>query len=212
MKMSQKAKKAITLSEAMITMVIFGIIAIVVVPILLYHNPMKSGNETMARKTAEVIEQAAVQIIANNSIYDNYTYLKDKNGYFSIEDADAKDRMPVLFKEYLNYLDLKIDLNHEFYNKELKDVKKHSLGITLKDAYSGFFWNQSGAIIAFRFYEGCTNTEQNANPPEQKGVFAVENICGSIFYDSNGYKKPNLIGNDQYILPINKRGIIYTNE
>ncbi len=212
MKMSQKLKKAITVSEAMITMVIFGIIAIIVVPILLHHNPVRDGNETMVRKTAEVIEQAAVQIIAHNSIYDNYTYLKDKNGYFSIEDADAKDRMPVLFKEYINYLDLRIDLEHEFYNKELKDVRKNNLGITLKDAYTGFFWNQNGAIIGFRFYEGCTNTEVNANPPEQRGIFEVGNICGSIFYDINGYKKPNLIGNDQYILPIDKRGIIYTNE
>ena len=69
MKMSQKLKKAITISEAMITMVIFGIIAIIVVPILLHHNPVRDGNETMVRKTAEVIEQAAVQIIAHNSIW-----------------------------------------------------------------------------------------------------------------------------------------------
>lgn len=210
--LSLRKKIAITLSEAMITMVIFGVIALIVTQVINYENPTKKGNATLARKTSVDLEQAAMQIITNNSTYDNFLNVKDKDGYFSIEDSDAKDRLSVLFKDYMIFLDLKIDLGHEYYSTELRDVHKKNLGITLKDTYTGYFWNQNGGIVGFRFYEGCNNTELNANPPDYKGVYSVENVCGSVFYDVNGYKKPNLVGSDQFILPINKYAIIYSNE
>lgn len=205
-------KKAITLSEAMITMVIFGIIGMVVIPIVLHANPNKEANATMAIKVAESIEQATVRILAQNSVFDDFTSIKDKHGHFSIEDEDAKTRMPELYLEMINFLDLEIDLSREYYSEELNDVRKNALGINLKDTYHSFFWNQTASIIGFRFYDDCTATEENANPPGQKGVFPVENVCASIFFDVNGYKKPNKIGSDQYILPVGKRGIVYLSE
>ena len=202
-------KKAVTVSEAIVTMIILGIIAAIVIPAIHHRNPVRDGRETLVIKASEAINQAVVQIITNNSVFGNFLRITDGQTFFSIEDDEARDRIPGMFKYYIQYLDLPIDLNHEYYNLELQDVQKHKLGASLKDLYSNFFWNQNGVLIGFRFYDDCNQTELNSNAPPQRGVYVTENVCASIFFDVNGFEKPNLIGNDQFIMPINKIGIVY---
>ena len=86
------------------------------------------------------------------------------------------------------------------------------MGIKLKDIYSEFFYVNDGILMGLRFYSGCNASEMYANPPLHKGKFQVDNICGSVFYDVNSFKEPNKLGSDQYIIPITKRGVKYSNE
>ena len=66
-------------------------------------------------------------------------------------------------------------------------------------------------LVGDKFYGSCDATENLANPPLERKKYAVTEICGSVFYDVNAYKKPNKLGSDQYIIPVGLRGMKYDN-
>ncbi|MBQ4647032.1 MAG: type II secretion system protein [Candidatus Gastranaerophilales bacterium] len=204
-----KKFKAFTLAEALVTLVIIGVIASITIPQLMVENPTKKGWDTMAEKVAGNVMQATTEILIYDAGLDDFTRLKVDDTIFSVEDADATPKMAKLFSKYLANVANKIDLTSDYFTKDLIDYDKNSTGKKLSEAYSDFFYANDGVIMGFKFYGGCTNTEPNTNPPTYRKKYSVNNICGSIFYDVNGYKKPNKLGSDQYIIPVGKRGIKY---
>jgi len=207
-----KKSKAFTLSELLIALVIIGVIAIICISALGIINPSEKGWHSKSRKMGVNLEASLSQILVNDSSYDDFKRLKDEQGYFSIEDENIDTRMTKLIQKYLLDIQFDIDLNNKYFSENIKDYKGQLLGIKLKDVYSNFFIAQDGMILGTRFYRSCSATEENANPPDSKGRFAVNDICGSVFIDVNAYKKPNKLGSDQYIIPIYSRGVKYTNE
>ncbi|MBQ8848235.1 MAG: hypothetical protein IJ003_04755 [Candidatus Gastranaerophilales bacterium] len=200
-----------TIAEAMVVMVIIGIIAAMCVPGIFVNNK-QNERVTMGKKIVTYLDDAALNIIINNAVLDDFTRLKDKEGYFSVEDKDIAPRFSRLIREYMLEVNLAMDLSREYFSNEILDYDKTSTGEKLKDAYSGFFYANDGVIIGFRFYESCSATEKNANPPEFEGRYEVQNACGSAFFDVNAYQRPNKLGSDQFIIPIYKRGFKYDNE
>lgn len=176
------------------------------------YAPTEEGQTTLSWKMAENIESATLQILLNHSSYDDFLRIKDGGGYFSIEDPDITKRMSDLYSKYLSDISYNVDLTNEYFSEEIQDYNKTSTGEKLKDAYSNFFYVTDGMLIGFRFYQSCTATEKNSNPPEHRGRYSINKICGSIFYDINSFKGPNKLGSDQYILPVYKRGIKYNND
>ncbi len=205
---------AFTLTEAIIVIVIFGVIAILAYPTLLTINPNEKSWDTMSVKMAEYIEQATSEILLFHSSYDDFLRIKDTDNktYFSIEDKGATERMAGLYRKYLSDVAMNVNTNREYFSEKIKDYNGKTTSEPIKTAYSNFFYVNDGMIIGFRFYESCSATEKNSNPPKHKGKFEVNNVCGSIFYDINAYKKPNKLGSDQYILPVYSRGIKYNND
>ena len=211
MKYSDK-KTAFTFAEAMLVVSILGILIVLSVSAIKLYNPAEKGYETMSVKMAENIEAATLHILLNNSVYDDFLRIKDKEGYFSIEDKDITKRMSDLYSNYLSDITYGIDLSTEYFSNEILDYDRTSVGEKLKDTYSDFFFFLDGTLVGFRFYNSCKAAEKNANPPHSKGRYSVDEVCGSVFFDVNSFKEPNKLGSDQYILPIYKRGIKYDNE
>ena len=205
-------KIGFTISEAIIVLVILGIIMGLSIAGIKLYNPVDKGSETLSWKMAENIESATLQILLNHSSYDNFLRIKDGSGYFSVEDADITKRMSDLYSNYLSDVKFGVDLNNEYFSKEILDYDRSSTGEKLKDAYSNFFYVTDGMLIGFRFYQSCKSIEKNANPPEHKGRYSMDDVCGSIFFDINAFKKPNKLGSDQYILPFGVRGIEYNKD
>jgi len=205
-------KNAFTITEAIITMLIIGVVLCLAMAAIKLHNPRDKGERTLSWKMGENIESAALQILLNHASYDNFLRIKDGNGYFSIEDPNVTKRMADLFAKYLSDIDYRVDMNNEYFSKPILDYDESSTGEVLKSAYSNFFYVTDGMLIGFRFYQGCNSTENNANPPEHKGRYSLDKVCGSIFYDTNAFDKPNKLGSDQFILPVYERGIKYNND
>ena len=205
-------KSGFTISEAVLTMLIIGIIVSLAVAGVKFFNPTEKGYDTLAIKTSENIEAATTQILLNNASYDNFLRIKDGKTYFSIKDADATGKIANLYTKYLTDVNYNVDLKNEYFSNEIKDYDDSLTGLKLQDAYSNFFYVTDGALIGFRFYQTCKATEENANPPLYRGRYSLENVCGSVFFDINAFKKPNKLGFDQYVLPIYERGIKYNND
>jgi len=209
--MVEYKKYAFTLTEAILAMVIIGIIATLCTAGYKIGNPINKGWVTLSEKMAIYIEDASLQILLNHCDYDDFTSIKNGKIHFSIEDEGATKRISDLFQKYMSDIDMNVDLSDKYFEKKITNINKEPTEEKIKDAYSDFFFVNDGMLMGFRLYQSCNATENNANPPRTKGKYSVENVCGSIFYDVNGLEDPNILGLDQYILPIYKRGIKYNN-
>ena len=206
-----RKSRGFTLTEAFITMVILGLIAIVVIPQILIEDRRQANWDVMAQKMQGYITQATIEIKLWNTSLDDFSRMKMGNEYFAITDAGVEQKFSKLYQNYMQDVQLKVNTANEYFNTEMVDYNKTPLGMTLKEAYSDFFHVNDGMIMGFKFYQSCDATEQNANPPLVRNKYAVNKICGSIFYDINSYAKPNRLGADQYILPIGMKGLEYEN-
>jgi len=197
------------MAEGIITLVILGIVASIVIPQLMFSDPAKEGKLTLAKKMAEYLTQASTEILLYDATLDDFTRLKDKDGYFSVTDSDVTERMAKLYQKYMKDVDLKINREKEYFSKELVDYNGAPTGLKLNDLYSNFFYVNDGMVMGFRFYGTCDATEVNSIPPTFRQRYEIKEICGSVYYDTNAFNKPNKLGSDQFIIPIGVRGIKY---
>ena len=212
MNMRIKELRAFTLTEAVITLVIIGFLAALYVAGIQLYNPTEKNWKTLSEKMIISFEDASTEILTNNAVLDDFLSLADGKDHFSIEDNNVTPKMAKLYRKYLSDVVLNVDMTNNYFDRELTDYDKTSLGIKLKDIYSEFFFVNDGILMGLRFYSSCKASEEFANPPSHKGKYKVDDICGSVFYDVNAFKKPNKLGSDQYIVPIYKRGIKYSND
>lgn len=206
---SNKKYRGFSLSEAIITIVVLGIIASIVIPQILLNDPSKEGKDALAKKMTGYLTQASTEILINDASLDDFTRLKDNDGYFSIIDKDVTPRIARLYQKYLKDVDLRINTTKDYFSNELIDYDGTSTGLKLNSIYSDFFYMLDGMIIGFRLYESCDVDELNSIPPTVKERYTTSNSCGSVFFDINAFSKPNKLGTDQFIIPIGKRGIKY---
>ena len=209
--MSKNIKKvAFTLSEAMIVIVIMGVIGAILIPQWKAVNPTQRGWTTIANKMAVNLTQATTEMLALNASLDDLTILRQGDKVFSIADSNVTPKMADLFMQYLSNIDMRVDTTKEYFSQDILDYKRNPTGDKI-NSYSNFHFAQDGILIGYKFYGTCAATEKNANPPEETVKYEVTESCGSVFYDVNAYKKPNKLGSDQYIIPVGIRGMKYDN-
>ncbi len=204
-------KHGFTMSEALIVLVIMGVIGTIVLPQIKTINPSQKGMTTLATRMSESLTEATTKMLSLNASVDDLTVLKRGDDVFSIADANVTPKMAELFLDYLSDVGFKVDTSKEYFNQEILDYKRNSTGVTIKGAYSNFHFANNGVLVGYRFYGNCTTTEKNANPPKETVKYEVTDSCGSVFYDVNSFKKPNKLGSDQYIIPVGVRGMKFDN-
>ena len=186
MEKSIKKSGGLTLAEAILVLIIIGVIAAITIPQLLVENPTKKGWDTMAEKTAGVLVQANTQILIYDTKLDDFTRLIHNGTEFSIASASITSKLSDLYKKYISHVVGKINLNDKYFTDPLIDYNRATVSSSLKSAYSNFFYTNDGVVVGFRTYGSCSATEANANPPTYRAKYSVANVCGSIFYDVNG--------------------------
>ncbi len=207
-----KKRNAFTLAEALITLVIIGVIAAITIPQMKSENYSRKAWETMANKTIANLTQVSIQILLNYATLDDYLRLKDDDGtYFSIEDEGAVTRIASIYRKFMANTDATVKLSDTYFSNDIKNYQNKSIGFSLKNSYSGFYVTNDGVLIGFRLYGSCATTETNTFPPGYRESYSIDNVCGSVFFDINALKKPNKLGSDQFIIPIGKRGVEYDN-
>ena len=208
--MKLKNKKAFTLPEAIIVLIIIGVIGLLYNTLIKLPEHQQKGFEVQSQKILENFDQVFTLIFAKHSESFNLEDLHDKDGNFSITDKNIMPRFVNFFKENLNVITLndgEFKKVKEYYSSTLLNYDRTSTGLILNKTYSEFINTQNGTIYGFRLYEKCSANETNTYMPKKKNKITVKNICGSIFYDVNNYKGPNKLGSDQYIVPFDNLGI-----
>ncbi len=209
--LNDNKKFGFTMAEVLIVLVILGVVGAICLQSMKTYNPQQKGFDTKAEKAVSVIGQAIMMMLAEDSSSDDLTGLFDESGKFSISDSTNATRIVKKFKKHLVVNALPVNLNDEYFKGNLLNYKKTSLG-KLTDSYSNFFFLQDGELLGFKFYGNCTSSETKAIPPNYRDTSTITNICASIFVDVNGEKKPNKLGSDQFVIPIDARGIKYNND
>lgn len=207
-KKNKKILNAFTLAEVLLTLLIMGIIFILVITGIKYLNPSKKALLTLSEKTAQSLDDAIVEIIIHDTTNDDMRGLFDKDGYFSIENEGIGDRFSALIQKYIKKVDTKIDFDSSYFKRALVEGDDDS---NISN-YGNFFVIQNGTLVGFRFYKNCESTEKYAYTPKEDNMFSINDICASIFYDVNGIQKPNKLGYDEFIIPIDKKGLKYNND
>ena len=176
-----KTKKAFTLAEVLIALVIIGVVAALAIPNLI------------------AFYQEQMQITAWKKAYSNISssanmLLKDSGGSF-IGAFNGFDSMKDAFKSYFIYIkDCPMNtnigncwpLNQHAYNYTLVSNGWDLPGIILND----------GTLLKFWFgYHSSTCTD---------GTYYPSGECGIILVDINGFAKPNSFGRDMYVVHILK--------
>ena len=209
-------KIGFSMAEAIIVMIMLGVIAALTIPTILGVDSTEKSNAAMARKIQASFEQAFAEMILLDSPLDDLKLLKDDLGKFSIEDANIDKRFIALFKKYIpdigNIINLANKNEKAYFDSNIKFYGRTDSAFKLGETYNNFYFINNGCLLGFKFYQSCDATETIANYPERTRVSSVDKICASIFLDINGYKKPNKLGSDQYIFPIDRRGIKYMTE
>ena len=188
-----KKRNAFTLAEVLITLGIIGIVAAMTLPVL-------------TKKYHESVTINAVQ--ASYSLLQN-AYLNLVNDYGSPENWSSQSYVSVMSENYLNLFAKQL----KFSKLCGRDITKTCLGnryVTLSGSLSdiqdsmttsarGILSN--GNLIVFYI----TQANCNRNLGNTK---LLQNVCGWVFVDINGQRKPNKIGEDGFYFWISKYGMV----
>lgn len=200
-------KKAFTLAEMLIVLVLIGIIATITIGIIKPYNANQKGYEELAMKSQGDLAQAFTQMILNDSNFDDLSTMKDESGNFSINSDGAVVRFVKIIKKYIQDNGKLVDTTKEkvYFDMLITHYNSTKTNKKITDKFSNFYFANNGVLFGFQLNSSCSVTEDLEYLAERKSATSVENTCGSFFIDVNGYQKPNRLGSDQYIIPFDAK-------
>lgn len=185
-------KKAYTLAEVLITLVIIGVIAAITVPVAV-GNSQKERILSQSKKAYSTLSQAVLTSRFDNGPIDEW---------YEIAQKQAPSYYELFFKPYLSssvpcsdYKDCGYTSvtpwkspNGPVYNWYLSDEKKSRV----------FFYLADGTFIAVQTGSyPCVQYDDKGNCIKSELAYAKE---PTIIFDINGVQKPNMIGRDVFFL------------
>lgn len=179
-----------TLAEVLITLTIIGIVAAITIPVL-SQNANERATVTALKKAFSVLTNAYNLAVQENGTPDNwgntasYAPLLQLKPYLNVN-KDCLNGSQGCFPPGVNYLYLTAAWGGIGIMDNISDPK-----LRLAD----------GTIITGAdVWPSCNH----ANGTSQ----ALQNVCGQINVDINGYKGPNQFGMDMFVFWVTKYGLI----
>lgn len=190
-----RIKPAFTMAEAILVMTILGIIATIMITTLKPAEYKDKGLAIMAKKVLSEIDTATTQILINNSSYGNTDslYVPGTSTTFSFATANTDANIGKLYKRYLTAT-----------RKECNDANCPC------NAYTNKFYLKDGACMGIT--AGTPSANINTWFPGEGNFTGMKPSHGQIFFDTNGEEEPNVMGKDQFLLPISGEGIQYATD
>lgn len=186
-----KTKKAFTMAEAILVMTILGIIATIMISTLKPAEFKEKGLSVMARKVLSEIDTATTQILLNNSSNGTMETLYEAgtSNIFNIAaNANESAKLGNLYKVYLTAI------RRETANTPCAN-------------YNNAFFLKDGACVGI--ITGVAADNVNTWFPGEISQTSMKPTHGQLFFDTNGTDEPNVLGKDQFLLPLNAAGIQY---
>ncbi len=200
-------KKAFTMAETLIAMVMLGIFA--ACAFTNFRSVDAHGNVLvkMGSTVYMQIRIATTQILAKNSINYQMTALKTLSGtQFSITDSGADENLSALYKKYL-LAKRKQTIPDDYKSLVITKTNITSGNDVKISDFTQEFITKSGTYVAFKLNGNCTTNETYMYDPTVPEKRTAARSCGLIFFDVNYRDKPNILGIDQYIISIGKMGL-----
>jgi len=197
---------AFTLAEVLITLLIIGVVASLVVPALI-NETQKAEYVTKLKKESAVLQQAfkLLALDAGGSILNNPNFNCSGSSYFCGTSA-SKNAMNA-FVTKLNVVKNCGSSTGCWYTSSLRTLKGtivyDNVETSLGSSYGKAILADGTMMWVQIFDENCTTnpTGGTADSP------IYGSLCGDIFIDINGEKGPNQIGRDYHEFRITKTGI-----
>lgn len=186
-----KAVAGFTLAEVLITLAIIGVVAALTIPALM-ANAAKGQYVTALKKNYSAFSQAYKLILNDNGGDPTFTGDNDIITQFATKMNfikkcdDAAGAAPCWYTDHPKTLN-KVD-DPIFYDD------------LVGQSWTGGGILQDGTIIGTFSYDPDCNSNQGDGP--------LQNVCGVIYVDVNGAKKPNIVGRDLFSFYITKTGLV----
>ena len=180
-------KKAFTMAEAILVMVILGIIATIMISNMRPVEFRDRGLQVLAKKVLGQIDTATTQILFNNSANSTMTnlYQAGTTNQFSIKSNASY--LQALYSKYL------VSTRNK-PNNTANGYCNGGVNMMLKDGTCLRFVANASAVT---WIPGETKETSSA---------AYDAL---IYMDINDIEEPNILGKDRYVLPLNASGIAY---
>lgn len=188
-------KIAFTLAEVLITLGIIGVVAAMTMPVLI-QNQREKVVVTQLKKVQSVFSQAFLMAVEVNGMAEDWD--------IGTEDSSAgAQKLYNIMKPYL----LKVeDCNLKkgcFYEGTYKSLNGPSYAWQ-PSVHSVYARGILADGTAFLFWSAGSGCELDAS---KDGKGPLSRVCGTIFVDVNGHRKPNRAGVDYFEFLITKNGI-----
>ena len=188
-------KKAFTLAEVLITLVIIGVVAAITVPTIVANSNQKA-NEARARKVYSTLANAM-------------TVAKSEGADFDFTVADGSNQnMKDFYEKYLKALITMKTCYDQMGCWHEGDTK----GLDGKNVY----YNRPQVGVGSNIITAVLNDGSFINI-DAYGKASIYNYFGTrinstsglvIFFDTNGAKKPNVLGKDIYVVVFSEHGVM----
>lgn len=185
--------KGFTLAEVLITLLVIGVVASLTVPNII-NNTQEAENKAGWKKVYSTISQAHMRIIQDNG-----------STFIGLCSDWNNSCVMNLFKPYLSFSKFCLsglgDGNcwHNLHTVRAMSGQIADANIWYSDSsgYASVILND-GVLIRFQNYRiDCTNYTMGGLP----------NICGEIQADVNGFKEPNTLGKDIFLIHIMEKSV-----
>lgn len=176
-----KKKKGFTLSEVLLVLSVIGVISALTIPTLI-QKVSDDQYKTAWKKNFSVLNQAAMQIIANNGSLVSGT----SAGLSAINSNTMKNEL----SKYISTL--KTCNNGQSFGDCWHSSWGRLDGTTDTDGnFSGMIFSDGTLLITW-IHDSCTWAIKAG----------VSNSCGWMKIDVNGFKSPNTIGKDIFLIGV----------
>jgi prepilin-type N-terminal cleavage/methylation domain-containing protein len=201
-----KSKDGFTLAEVLITLLIIGIIASIVIPGLI-ADTQQAELKTAWKKTFSDFSQATKLVLADNG--------GSMRGLCGGVPTYQPDCLKNAYKQYLNYT--KVCDNGTAYEGGCFHPRNYPYIDSIKwlngashiwintyppfaDGNSGLILS-NGQLVVFYYQDSSCSSGPGA------AVDGYSNSCGWITIDVNGFKSPNTVGKDIFSVDLLENGI-----
>ena len=201
-------KHAFTAAETLIVIVIIGIVSSCVLVALKPGDVKKDMLKKSGNNMLLQIDFATRQVLAKNSMNYKMTKLVTNAGVqFSINDSKADEKLIALYKRALIPSRNKT-IPATYTAIELKNEANAKIGGGLKiSSVTQGFRVKNGAYFAIKLNGNCTTNETYIYDPSAPEKRTAKKSCGLIFFDTNAEDSPNIVGVDEFIVPIGNSGL-----
>ena len=187
-----KIKKAFTLAETLVTLVIIGLIVAFGIPALI-QSVEKIQFQSALKKEISVVSQAAMYI--SNDYGGSLASIYGNSGNW----ANDQNALMQAFASKLNTVKTCNSGVSGCWVPTVLTLHKDVSDSSDTDTYAKLVLNDGTVLQFMNFQSSCTTSRGI-------GAFAKKG-CGTILIDVNGNKGPNVIGIDIYDVEISANGI-----
>ncbi len=200
-------KSAFTLAESLIAAMLVGIFSVALMAVM---RPNDIKNDALKKAGLNYylqMEYATKQILLKKTkSYSFLNLLDDSNKTYSIVDSGADSKLISAYKKYLIPA-RNATVSATYKSAQLKNYLGQNVASLKPSSFTQGYVLKDRSYFALKLNKNCTTTESTVYNPSMYEKRSQTNSCGLIFFDVNGEELPNIVGLDQYIVPIGKLGL-----